>query len=134
VCSNCKLKDSILESEFLRDTGVRINAAEEIAFSVSDLYRAPFQLPLYWRNEQTGVLCAAVKNYLLHKSRGAQPPTAAEIRLIGEYLRHYIFAPCWEDVCAEEIVELRRRAEVLSSIEEIDRFIADCVEIGLDPL
>jgi len=94
-------------------------------------YRPPLGLPLRWQDEQSGELPAAIMAYFHHKE---QPMLRLQIKLVLDYLRYYIHAPCWMYDPPEELAELRSRVETLSTEEEIDAWIQDCLEIGIDPL
>lgn len=103
-------------------------------------YRSPLGLPLYWKDEQSGVLPAAIWAFINHKVDSAEPPTVDQIKLIRDYLAYYINAPCWENNCegnnemADILIEARGMAGKIETAVDIDRFISKCMEIGLDPL
>jgi hypothetical protein len=102
-------------------------------------YLSPLGLPLYWKDEQSGVLPAAIWAFINHKVDGAEAPTADQIKLIRDYFTHYINAPCWSANCEDNemsgiLTEARGMVGKIETAIDIDRFISKCMEIGLDPL
>ena len=112
-------------------------------------YCPPLSTPLYWRDEQTGELPAAVSHYYDHclghapdqtaADLGIAPLTAAELKLLCEYCVYFINAPCWEinllgdaDMLAD-LASLRDRAKTLASLESLRQWNSDCADLGLDP-
>ncbi|RAM49459.1 MAG: hypothetical protein C6Y22_22150 [Hapalosiphonaceae cyanobacterium JJU2] len=101
------------------------------------IYQQPLGLPLYWRNEESGELPAAIWAYLNFKvdNSKTEPPTQDQIDLITDYLIHYINAPCWDkEGFEQEFNNLQQRASSLRTPDQIDDWLVDCHEIGLDPL
>jgi hypothetical protein len=97
-------------------------------------YRPPHGLPLFWRDEVSGQLPAAVQAYLDNRCDGA-PISDEQIALLRDYIHHYIHAPCWEqDAFAAELKELRGSVDGLTSSQAIADWIWKALEIGLDPL
>ena len=115
-----------------------------------NFYRPPLGLPLYWGDEITGRLPAAVRHYfdfcLGHcpdetaKDLGIQPMSAEELKVLYDYCLYFINAPCWEanlqdsEEMLEDLKQLRERAKTLASVESIRRWNEECMELGLDPL
>jgi hypothetical protein len=106
------------------------------------LYREPFGLPLRWQDEQSGLLPGAVMAYLDHSIDKSKPLTETQLALVIEWVRHYINAPCWinsavrsgsEDVVAEMRSLIVKSAQ-LQTAEDIDGWIHDCLQAGIDPL
>lgn len=105
---------------------------------IPTIYRPPMGLPLYWRDEVSGVLPAAVTKYLNHVAFGAARPDAAELELLWDYIAHHINAPCWDETCAgcydSELKELRALAAKRGGILELHAYEAKAMDIALDPL
>ena len=112
-------------------------------FTMPNFYREMFPGgpagPLRWQDEQSGVLPAAVLAYFEHRQ------TPAQLKLVVEYLRYYLHAPCWDDnpyldeEGRAELAGLRARiTEIQQSPEvnehKIETWIWDCLEMGIDPL
>lgn len=98
-------------------------------------YVPPLGLPLYWRNEVTGVLLAGVRAYIDHMAGPKEfpAPTPEQVTLLANYLRYFINAPCWASGELDELGALRRRAQSLESVSEIAAWIDSAMEIGLEP-
>lgn len=101
-------------------------------------YDRPHGLPLYWRGDITGVLPAAVEAYINHVAypNQYQPPTAEQLELLGQFVQHFINAPCWElpdSPFVEELAKLRAQAKELKTVADFRKFVVDAMEIGLDP-
>ena len=80
----------------------------------------------YWMHEASGGLRPAVVAYLHH-----EPLSEAEIGLIREYLREWS-EHVWS--YGDKAVEpLRAKVDGLTSIEAINEWIDEAVEIGIDP-
>lgn len=95
-------------------------------------YDPPFGTPLYWRNEQSGELSAAILAYLNHRIEPtSQPPTPAQLSLVIDYLRYVIYAPCWR---GQGIAVLRERVHTLQTSEDIHGWIGAALPEGIDPL
>ena len=111
----------------------------------------PLGQPLYWGDEVSGRLPAAVRHYFdfccghapdaTAADLGIAPLTPDELKLLCDYCVHFIHAPCWEnnliahdceDMLAD-LLQLRARAKTLASVESIRRWNSECVELGLDP-
>lgn len=101
-----------------------------------DFYRAPLGLPLYWRDEVSGLLKETVEAYLDNRVDG-KPITEAEIVLLRDYFAHWINAPCWSPADSpflEEIATLREEVLELKTAGEISEWIFKAMDIGIDPL
>ena len=102
-------------------------------------YLPPMGMPLYWRDDQSGRLPAAMKRYSEFCCGDAAEPTAEQMGLIAAYCVYWIHAPCWDQTNAEceemlEVLnELRARAGTLASVESIRRWNEECLELGIDP-
>jgi hypothetical protein len=105
------------------------------ALKMPTTYVRPLGTPLYWRDEQTGLLPAAMQAYVFYGADPTlnRPPTARQLALVINYFRYVINAPCWRD-SSGEVTRLRSLAAQMTTIEEIEQFIEDCLEIGIDPI
>jgi hypothetical protein len=90
--------------------------------------------PGYWRHEISGVVARAVIAYFHDCMR---PEDVAAMRA---YLRQWIGAPMWDrNPYADEaerawLAEMRSRVDALTSRAAIERWLADAIEGGIDPL
>lgn len=113
---------------------------------IPPVYLAPLGLPLYWGNDVTGEMPAAVRAY--HgEVLGEGPMTLRQLELVCAYCVHHIGAPCWlekhpsltlgigltDEYCAA-IAGLRAQARGLKMVADIGAYIAAAMELGLDPL
>jgi hypothetical protein len=101
-------------------------------------YRPPLGLPLYWRDEQSGVLAAAINAYLDNRLQGKEL-TEDQFELLVAWCGHYIGAPCWDHMLNDEemgavLDRLRKRVKELNTADEVGEWIAECLDVGLDPL
>jgi hypothetical protein len=105
------------------------------AFLMPTTYMPPFGTPLYWMDEQTGVLPDAMRAYVFHaaKPETHPAPDASQLALVISYFRYVINAPCWR-ADKKELVRLRGLAARMTTTEEVEQFLGDCLEIGLDPI
>lgn len=98
------------------------------------VYRPPLGLPLRWQDEQSGLLPAAVMAYYYHGAHPAdhKAPTPGQMSLVIEYVRYYMAAPCWEG--GDGLERLRAQAAELKTAPDLDHWIGECMEYGIDPL
>jgi hypothetical protein len=154
ICPKCQREVEMLK---FTDTGIMCRDCHASVISVpavsltANVYRPPLGLPFYWGDDVTGRLPAAMRHYfefcLGHApdataaDLGIPPLNAAELKLLCDYCRHFINAPCWEnnlsaqdceDMLAD-LIQLRARARTLASVESIRRWNQECMELGLDP-
>jgi len=122
---------------------IRIGIFDPPKFQMPNFYRPGLkpglELPLYWRDDATGILVAAVPiniwriGLTTRRRRRLDSTRCFEI-----ILRHYINAPAWTTICKdafdEELASLRERVKALKEDEDFAGWIWDCLEIGLDPL
>lgn len=111
-------------------------------FRIPNFYLLPLGGPLNWGDEQSGVLVKAVMAYLNHKET---PMFRPHMKILVEYLRYYIHAPCWDEnphhdsETRAQLADMRKRILAiqngpLGDEREIERWIMDCLEMGIDPL
>lgn len=91
--------------------------------------------PGYWRNETTGVLHAVVEAYLQGETLNTE-----QVAVMRAYLRQWIGSPVWDqnpygDAGEGDILDaLRLRIDGLQTHADIERWLADADDTGLDPL
>lgn len=93
-------------------------------------YVMPYGTPLYWQDDVSGTLRAIVSAYYDRKN-GPPQMEPESLEILRAYLHYVINAPCWK---GRGIAKLRARIASASTVADIDRFIASCLKIGIDPL
>ncbi len=92
--------------------------------------------PLFWRNEESGELIAAVGAYLNNRIEGT-PISPAQVDLMREYLRHWINAPCWKQddpVIESAFDRLKLSVYTLRNANDISQWLRRALDLGIDPL
>ena len=111
---------------------------EKTEFKIPRFYVPPRGGPLYWRNEQSGVLPDAIWAFINFQADRTNPePTERQLKICRAYLDYYIFAPCWDfpdNAFAEELSALREKVKNLQTPDDISQWIFKCLELGIDPL
>lgn len=90
-------------------------------------------IPRRWQDDRSGRLPQAVMAYLYWEP-DMNPLDPPLLRLLVDYLIHYIDAPCWNGNFVPEIADLRLQAGSLQSANDVRAWIEACMVIGLDPL
>jgi hypothetical protein len=122
-------------------------SGQSCQFVIPAVYIPPLGTPLYWRDEESGVLRDAVWAYYCCGFRTGTI-TAPEIAVVVEYLRYVISAPCWDNnpFCSDEervsLADLRRTIAEMTVNEgepqltacAVSEWIDGCLELGIDPL
>jgi hypothetical protein len=99
------------------------------------IYRPPNGGPLRWQDDVTGVLPKAVLAFLDVSIGRDVSFTAEQLGLVRDYCQYYINAPCWETADMESsFIELRERIIGVQTVEELDKWLHDCLYVGIDPL
>ena len=101
-----------------------------MSFVMPTFYMLPLGTPLYWDDEQSGVLQAAVLAFYDAAINKTQLATE-HLQMVRHHLSYVIHAPCWS---GSELTNLRAEVHRLSSVEEINRWIVRCLDLGIDPL
>lgn len=83
------------------------------------VYLPPHGTPLYWLNEQSGVLPAAVRAFFDHLLAPEKPFSGQQVADLREYLNYAISAPCWHDNGEGTLAELRASVATLDSAQAI---------------
>src|ERR1051326_7578586 len=97
------------------------------AFRMPDFYRPGpkpgLDLPLYWKDDLTGILKRAIAAYINNRVGEGPEPTPGQFRLLVDYLRYYINAPAWtltaKDAFDDELGALRARGPELKTPDEV---------------
>ncbi len=84
-----------------------------------ETYIGPHGGPLYWMNEETGVLAQAIYAYMAGQGRSM---TDGQIELVKEYVLHWLKAPCWiyPDELQAAMDDLQRRIQIATTPHDID--------------
>lgn len=89
--------------------------------------------PLYWRNEESGRLPAAVNAYLDHCLDRSNPgPTPEQLALLIDYCDYWVHAPCWR--VYDEISQLRQSIKRVCTLDELREWMHRAMTEGIDPL
>lgn len=99
-----------------------------------DFYVPPLNTPVHWRNDQSGILPAAVMALHAHGLDATKPFQGKQFALVRDYLRYYIQAPCWQDDEDGDIARLRASVQGLKTPEDMSKWIMRCLDVGIDPL
>jgi|SRR5579884_2916280 len=94
-------------------------------------YAPPLNTPLYWGNEQSGMMRDAVAAYYNGAMSGSQ------VELLREYLTYYINAPCWQvaEEEREKFDQLKQATTTLTTVDQFSHWLYECLaSFGLDPL
>lgn len=83
--------------------------------------------PMYWKYETSGVLQHAVEAYL---EGGAL--TVQDIAALRAYLRQWIHAPVWSKT--PQLIQLQGRIHTIRGRQDLDRWLSDALDQGIDPL
>lgn len=83
--------------------------------------------PLYWRDEASGVLPAAVMAYLHARE------TPAQLALVIDYCVYWCEAPCWRGD-GLELTDLRQRGRMVTTRAGLQAWLWDLLRVGIDPL
>jgi hypothetical protein len=90
--------------------------------------------PLYWGNEHSGQLRAAILPFLGHRA------TEEQLEVVRAYIEYYLAAPCWERAAADQetlktLATLREQSRQQPATKEtLHALILDCLDSGIDPL
>lgn len=136
------------DTEANRDSATRaaIAASQQVFPSVKNLtvlrshpqqaempnwYVPPLGTPLYWRNEQSGVLPRAMEAYMVWSIGNGPSLTEAQRLTVLAYLRYAINAPCWR---GDAVPPLRELAAQMQTCEQISDFLWAAMDAGIDLL
>lgn len=110
---------------------------EQKSSPMPNFYVSPWQTPLYWGDEQTGVLPKAVMAFHAHMLDKSKLFEGVQFALVRAYLKYYIDAPCWHensDQIEGKLAELRASVQGIKTPEEMHEWIMQCLDLGIDPL
>ena len=98
------------------------------------------KLPLYWMNEQSGQLSAALENfneYLIEPWEEDLSDREHRLRifLIKWYLNQWISADCWRGTFKDLSIldELIKLSELAANYEELSLVLAAMLKMDVDP-
>jgi hypothetical protein len=77
--------------------------------------------------ETSGRLTPVVEAYLNGKTLSPE-----QVQLMRAYLRQWIDADVWE--CDDKVAELRRKVREIESRKDIEIWLDQAMEVGIDPL
>lgn len=84
------------------------------------------EAPGYWRYESSGILKPAIEAYL-----NGEPMSLTQVAAMCAYLRQWINSPLWK---GPEIDGLRDSVHSLTNRAQIDRWLDEAMDAGIDPL
>lgn len=88
--------------------------------------------PLYWRDEQSGKLAAAINAYLDHGIDPKKPaPTQEQIDMVVAYCDYWVNAPCWK---GEGLANLREAIKHVNTVGGLATWLYAALDEGIDPL
>lgn len=94
--------------------------------SATQSYRVPrLGYPLYWHDEQSGVLAKAVTAYLDGKE------TEEQLALVIDYCAAWVEAPVW---AGEGVVKLRESIKQVKTHTELKEWLWKALDDAIDPL
>ena len=107
--------------------------------SIADLpYVSHLKLPIHWRDDQSGKVSGAIWAYICHCAEPQKEPAPGQeqLRMVAEYGKYYIGAPCWDhsEFFVEELARLRGRIAEVVDLAALRSWIHDCLKIAVDPL
>ena len=91
--------------------------------------------PRFWRDETSGVLAEAVMAYLSGQALGAN-----QLGYLRAYCVQWIDSPVWDanphqDAdSSRELQTLREKAKNIHSVEQLDRWLDDALDLAIEPI
>lgn len=82
--------------------------------------------PGYWMYETTGLLRPVIED-LVH----GKPLSPPQIELMRQYLHQWVYA---DGFFGPEVDQLRLSVLAITTRADIDRWIAQAIKVGIDPL
>jgi hypothetical protein len=90
---------------------------------LANLPYIPGGMPLYWMNEETGVLIQAMRNVFFLMGEAAP---REDFELVREWCEYAINAPSWMDSPRGDLVRLRESIKTVDSINALHRWLDEC--------
>lgn len=93
-----------------------------------------------WQSNVWDELKEAKRKYWNYLVKKAPEPSDHEKELLFQFVTYYIHAPVWEVTCGEDeemeqqLMEVRRLANEITTLEQLSDFEMKCMDLGLDPL
>ena len=88
--------------------------------------------PRYWMQESSGVLHPVIEAYL-----NGDELDAAQVATMRAYLRQWVMSPVWDaNPFAEggELDVLRALVDTMRTRKDVDNWLQQAMEMGIDPL
>lgn len=101
------------------------------AHIIPRVYIPPYGGPVYWRDEQSGVLAEAVNAYLDHVVDKAPAPTQEQFDLLKDYCDYWAHARCWT---GEGLEDLRRQIKAVTTVDGLRGWLRAALDECIDPL
>lgn len=92
--------------------------------------------PKYWKNEETGILAAAVRSYL----DNPDAMTLREVAYVRAYFSQWIQSPAWDmnphqsEGGRRDLAALRAGVGAIANARDIRAWVSAATARGLDPL
>ena len=86
------------------------------------------RMPRFWMNETSGVLAPVIQNYLVRR----RPMTTEDIAVMRAYLRQWVMAESWHG--GEDLEALRASVDKIATHADINTWLEQAIDIGIDPL
>jgi hypothetical protein len=102
--------------------------------AIPPVYLPPFGTPLYWGDEQSGVLPKAVRASITSRCDATSPCSQQALETVRTYLQYVINAPCWQARDPNDLARLRQEITRVRSTDELENWIEGCLELDIDPL
>lgn len=94
----------------------------------------PDSMPLYWRNETSGILANAVLAYIGHAAGTGPAPSDDQARLLIAYCRYFIRAPVWQFNPEPLLHALQDAIDQATDLAALDQWLNACLDLGIDVL
>lgn len=93
-------------------------------------------MPVYWQYDVSGTMQTIIRAFL------NRTETAEQLAMVIKFLRYFIHAPVWletrpfkaSEETEQKIKQLRDYANRMKTRAEVENFLNQCIDEGLDPL
>lgn len=102
--------------------------------TIPPVYLLPFGTPLYWGDDESGVLPKAVQAYITSRCNATSPCDQDTLETVRIYLQYVINAPCWKAGNPNALTQLRQEIMSVRTVEAMESWIEGCLKLGIDPL
>lgn len=107
-----------------------------VVIGMPEFYKPPHNIPFHWSHDATGQMHALVERFMASQV-GGPDLNDEDFKTLLRWCVHYINAPCWDRVAADdeqELSGLRSQLLTIKTPDELYSWSCDCRDIGLDPL